>query len=164
MSACFSALRLAKLPKDFVLRLTSSAAAKDRDLVFVWVYIANDAPEQSNCSKLVGPTIATNTRVRLTIWNSPNNRLHIVRGWISADNVSPQWITDAAAVITAKAAPLSFDPGDSLAIFNFTKSVCTPGIASKPGLFRCWRYGTQFQWTAWKLLGKPLGDGTGVYQ
>jgi hypothetical protein len=102
-----------KLPKNFVLRLTPSAAAAGHDLAFVWIYVANDAPQQSNCSELVGPTVATNTRIRLTVWNSPNNRLHVVRGWISADNAYPKWITDAAAVITAKAAPLSFDPADS---------------------------------------------------
>jgi hypothetical protein len=92
---------------------TPAVAAQANNLVYIWIYVANDAPEQSDCSKLVGPTIATNTRVRLTIWNSPSNHLHIVRGWISADNAYPKWITDTAAVITSKAMPLSFDPEDS---------------------------------------------------
>jgi hypothetical protein len=90
-----------------------AAIARSSNLVFVYAYIANDAPEQPNCNRLVGKTIATNARIRLVIWNSPNNRLHVVRGWISADNAHPKWITDAAAVITSKAAPLSFDPADS---------------------------------------------------
>jgi hypothetical protein len=86
-----------------------AAIANGSDLIFVYLYVANDAPEQSDCNKLEGNTIATNTRIRLVIWNSPNNRLHVVRGWISADNAHPKWITDAVAVITSKAAPLSFD-------------------------------------------------------
>jgi hypothetical protein len=90
-----------------------AAVAGPNALVFVYLYVANDAPQEPNCNKLEGKTIATNTRIRLVVWNSPNNRLHIVRGWISADNAYPKWITDAAAVITFKAAPLSFDPADS---------------------------------------------------
>jgi hypothetical protein len=90
-----------------------AAVADPNALVFVWLYAANDAPEEPNCKDLVGSTIAKNVRIRLAVWNSANNRLHVVRGWISADNAYPKWITDAAAVITSKAAPLSFDATDS---------------------------------------------------
>jgi hypothetical protein len=90
-----------------------AALARPGDLIFVHVYIANEAPSERNCSDLTGPTIATNTRVRVTVWNSSNEHLHVIRGWISADNSYPKWITDAAAVITLEAAPLSFDPVDS---------------------------------------------------
>jgi hypothetical protein len=90
-----------------------AALARHGDLIFVHLYIANEAPSEPNCSDLTGPTIATNTRVRIVVWNSANERFHVVRGWISADNTYPKWITDAAAVLTSEAAPLSFDPADS---------------------------------------------------
>ena len=90
-----------------------AGSAQSGDLIFVWLYVANDAPQEPNCADLIGPTIAKNTRIRLTVWNSPNSHRHIIRGWISADNAYPKWITDAVAVITSKASPLLFDPKDS---------------------------------------------------
>jgi hypothetical protein len=107
-----------------------AAVAGANDLIFVWLYAANDAQPEPDCNDLVGGTIAKNARIRLAVWNSPSNRLHVVRGWISADNANPKWITDAAAVITAKAAPLTFDPTDSwhysAAPARFAKQVSLP--------------------------------------
>jgi hypothetical protein len=64
------------------------------------VYIDNGAGPEPNCSQLVGPSIAQDTTARIAIWNSPNRRLHVIRGWLFASNAQPTWVTDAVAVIT----------------------------------------------------------------
>ncbi len=129
-----------------------AAIAQSGDLIFVWLYVANDAPQESNCADLVGPTIATNARIRLTVWNSPNNHLHVIRGWIAANNSYPKWITDAAAVITSRPSPLSFDSGDSwqysITPSEFAKEAPLPNqdffdaggmaLSSKGLLGSCW--------------------------
>jgi hypothetical protein len=129
-----------------------AAVARSNDLIFVWLYAANDALPEPNCNDLVGSTVAKNARIRLVVWNSPSDHLHVIRGWISADNANPKWITDAAAVITTEAAPLSLDPADSwqysISPSQFAKKASLPnqdffdagGMALSSGglLGSCW--------------------------
>lgn len=74
------------------------------------MYLDNGASPEHNCSQLVGATIAQNTTVGINVWNSPNQRLHVIRGWIYASNAQPTWVTDAVAVITESPRTLEMVP------------------------------------------------------
>ena len=79
---------------------------------YIWLrlYIDNGAYPEPKCERLVGPTIARHTTVRVAIWDSPNKRLHVLRAWVYADNSEPKWVTDAVAVLTEKPRTLELRP------------------------------------------------------
>lgn len=93
---------------DGVLR--RSAYIRHHELVRLWFYIDNGAAPEPNCDKLVGPTIAKHTTARLSVWDSPDRHMHIIRAWIFAENANPTWITDAVAVVTEQARSLQLVP------------------------------------------------------
>ena len=82
----------------------------------VGIYIADSAwPGGRECETPPERLYATNVRVRVTIWNSPDSRLHVIRAWIEAGNPTfPTWVTDAAAVVTERPARLVLNPRFSL--------------------------------------------------
>jgi hypothetical protein len=82
--------------------------ARPGDVVWIDVILDNNAEVTPNC-KLAGPLVATDAYLELGIWNSPDNRLHIIRAWLSAANTNPSWVTDAVAVVTTQATTLEPD-------------------------------------------------------
>lgn len=79
---------------------------------YLWlrIYIDNNSAAEPDCNALTGPTIAKHTTARVAIWDSPNERLHILRAWIYAANTQPTWITDAVAVVTQSPRKLQLVP------------------------------------------------------
>jgi hypothetical protein len=99
-----------KKPPGIYINRRSVFLRADEDL-WLSLYIDNGAAEhEHNCSQLTGPTIAQNTTVGVAMWDSPNRRLHIIRGWIYASNAQPTWITDAVAVLTEQPRTLEMVP------------------------------------------------------
>jgi hypothetical protein len=84
--------------------LTEQRAVIAHPSMVVWVFVkaVNGAARTTGC-ELVGPSIAENTQLKLSIWNSPSRNLHIIRAWITAQNTKPRWVTDAVAVVTTSA-------------------------------------------------------------
>lgn len=79
------------------------------ELVWVRVYVHNNANPQADCSVLSGSTIATNTRLRMGAWSSATGRDHVIRAWITSDNAS--WVTAAAHLNTPVPARLEYVSG-----------------------------------------------------
>ena len=82
--------------------------ARPHEIVWVLVYIDNNATPTPDCA-LNGPHVATHTRLRVAVWNSTDDHLHVIRAWLSANNTQPAWITDAVAVLTSNATTLEPD-------------------------------------------------------
>jgi hypothetical protein len=87
-----------------------SLLAQPSEYVWLRIYIDNGAYPEPDCNKLAGPTIALHTSVRVAVWDSPNKRLHIVRGWVYSENATPKWVTDAVAVVTTRPRHLQLVP------------------------------------------------------
>jgi hypothetical protein len=85
-----------------------AALARPHEVLWTTVRIDNNAAPEPGC-KLTGPSVARDTRLRLHVWNSPSDRLHVIRGWVGAQNTKPRWITDAVAVRTTAATTLEPD-------------------------------------------------------
>lgn len=84
------------------------ALARPKDLIWLNIFIDNNAQAAPHC-ELTGPFVATGARLELRIWNSPDERLHIIRAWVTAANTTPRWITDAVAVVTTQSTTLELD-------------------------------------------------------
>jgi hypothetical protein len=85
--------------------------ARPGDTVWIEVFLDNNAEVTPHCG-LSGPSVAIGTRLELGVWNSPDNHLHVIRGWLSAANTTPRWITDAVAVVTSN--PTTLEPDSSI--------------------------------------------------
>ncbi len=92
-----------------------AAIAKPGDYITVGVWIANGAPpNEDDCRSLVGPRVATNVRVRVALWESPDWRRHVIRVWIEGGpGTYPAWVTDAVPVLTTTATELQLVPAMS---------------------------------------------------
>lgn len=101
-SLATDAQQLWQLPEKHVVEV------RPNEVVWVIVYIDNNAANTPHCA-LTGPYVATDTRLRVAIWNSSDNHLHIVRAWLTAKNAYPTWITDAIAVLTPNVTTLEPD-------------------------------------------------------
>jgi hypothetical protein len=95
--------------RQVALPSSRAVIALSGDVVYVGVLVDNNAGAAPGC-KLSGATVARDARMILKIWNSRDNRLHILRAWLMASNLSPHWVTDAAAVITRMPTTLEPDP------------------------------------------------------
>jgi hypothetical protein len=89
---------------------TRAVLAQRGQEVWVRIYVDNGVAPQSNCAELMGPTIAHDVSVQAGIWNSWQNRLHVIRVWLYASNATPTWVTDAVAVVTAQSNKLTLVP------------------------------------------------------
>ncbi len=87
-----------------------SVVAQGRQDIWLRIYIDNNAAEESDCERLIGPTIAVHTTARVAVWNSSNKHLHVLRVWVFAENANPTWVTDAVAVVTQSARTLKLIP------------------------------------------------------
>jgi hypothetical protein len=96
------AQQLWQLPNKHVAR------ARPQEIVWVLIYVDNNAIPTPHCA-LSGPYVATDTRLRVAVWNSTDDHLHVIRAWLSAKNARPAWITDAVAVLTLNATTLEPD-------------------------------------------------------
>jgi hypothetical protein len=97
-------------PARAVARARYATAAAGDD-IWVHVLVDNNASPQTSCATPSSrqPAVARNTRLSVAIWNSVNKHDHVIRAWLSADNASPPWITDAVQVSTNHAGTLEFD-------------------------------------------------------
>lgn len=92
-----------------LLRSTAHAAsAPAREVVWLTALVANNVKANPNCARNEYG-IVTNVHLLLSIWNSPNGRLHIIRAWLTAADTDPKWITDAVAVLTDTSVTLEPD-------------------------------------------------------
>lgn len=81
--------------------------------VYMLIRVDNNAYGIKGCP-MVGPPIARDAKLQMTIWNSIDAKHHVVRAWISASNTKPKWITDAVAIDTKTPATLDADPTRSV--------------------------------------------------
>lgn len=107
------ALHPQRWTKGYLPAMRQVASLRPHDRVWLWLLVDNDAAPQPDCRNLSGPSIATNTRARLTVWDSADKKLHIVRAWVLADNAQPKWVTDAVAVTSSKPVTFQLDPAAS---------------------------------------------------
>jgi hypothetical protein len=94
--------------RQLVRPSTHAILAPPHTIVWLSALVDNNADPTKTCMSS-GKQVSSDTRLLLSIWNSPNNYLHIMRAWITADDTEPPWITDAVAVITTAAATLEPD-------------------------------------------------------
>jgi hypothetical protein len=94
------AQQLGELPEQHLALLVTPGM-----VVWLFAEVTNDGSETASCT-LEDKSVALGVRFRLSIWNSPDNHLHIIRGWILGKNTIPRWITDAVAVVTTHPATL----------------------------------------------------------
>jgi hypothetical protein len=102
------------------------AQAHPHEIIWVLVYVDNNAAPTPRCA-LSGPYVATDTRLRVAVWNSTDDHLHVIRAWLSATNTQPAWITDAVAVLTPNATTLEPDSSISREL-----SKLSPQFRSEP--------------------------------
>ena len=110
---------------------------RPKELVVVRVTIDNNAVAPPSCAAPEGPEVAENTRVRVAVTDSSSHERHVVRTWISANNSSPLWITDAVVVHSGSNAVLSFDSASSSIYARFPPGVpttVTQDVMSPAGL------------------------------
>lgn len=100
-----------------------SITAGSHEVVWVRVAVDNNAPDTSDCSNPGGSTVANNARLRVTVWQSLHGDRHVIRTWISADNASPRWITDAVEVDTPVRSRLVFNAHKSGSYAQIPKQV-----------------------------------------
>lgn len=111
-----------------------AAMARPHDIVWVDVRIDNNAAPTPHCS-LTGRAVARDTHLKFQVWNAPDGRLHVIRGWLGAVNTRPRWITDAVAVVTSS--PATLEPDNSLSreySYLSQRYVETPLIAVEPAV------------------------------
>ena len=79
-------------------------------------------PPLENCGKLEGSAVATNTRLRVAIWDSESGKEHVLRAWVMADNADPRWVTHGVAVTTRSPSELAYDESLSRQFISLPKS------------------------------------------
>ena len=82
--------------------------ANPHEIVWAIVDIDNNAQATADCD-LSSRYVAIESRLRVAIWNSADDHLHVIRAWLSAKNATPPWITDAVAVLTRNVTTLEPD-------------------------------------------------------
>jgi hypothetical protein len=86
--------------------VTSRAVfAHPGEIVWLQVLVNGWASPVPRCREIP----PTGVYLFLSLWNSGNNRLHIIRAWVFGENTFPAWITDAVAVETTQAVTLEPD-------------------------------------------------------
>jgi hypothetical protein len=79
------------------------------EFLFLKVLADNNAAAVANCEDPTGRAVAENVRLRVAIHDSSDSARHVVRGWVSANNAVPRWVTDAVVIRTRAGTALVLD-------------------------------------------------------
>lgn len=90
----------------------SELAVDPGDIVYLRVYIHNNAGSAFNGDDLDGPAVARNTRARVLAPDESGTRIRL-HAYIASANSRPRWISDSVDLISDRRVQLAYLPGSA---------------------------------------------------